>query len=62
MACFTFGMDGDTPDVFMRTARFAVDAHIDLPRFADRDAISGHAAVPAVGRAGPDPKPRLGAL
>ncbi len=34
MACFTFGMDVDTPDVFMKTARFAVDAHIDLPRFA----------------------------
>jgi radical SAM superfamily enzyme YgiQ (UPF0313 family) len=34
MACFTFGMDHDTPDVFLRTARFAVDAGIDLPRFA----------------------------
>jgi radical SAM superfamily enzyme YgiQ (UPF0313 family) len=34
MACFTFGMDADTPDVFMKTARFAVEAHIDLPRFA----------------------------
>jgi radical SAM superfamily enzyme YgiQ (UPF0313 family) len=34
MACFTFGMDADTPEVFMQTARFAVDAHIDLPRFA----------------------------
>src|SRR5206468_8311536 len=32
--CFTFGMDEDEPDVFERTARFAVDAKIDLPRFA----------------------------
>jgi len=34
MACFTFGMDHDTPDIFLKTARFAVAAHIDLPRFA----------------------------
>jgi len=34
MACFTFGMDADTPDVFMKTARFAVESAIDLPRFA----------------------------
>ena len=34
MACFTFGMDHDTPDVFMKTAQFAVEAAIDLPRFA----------------------------
>jgi len=32
--CFVFGLDDDTPDVFMKTARFAVDAKIDLPRFA----------------------------
>jgi radical SAM superfamily enzyme YgiQ (UPF0313 family) len=32
--CFVFGMDHDTPDVFLETARFAVDAGIDLPRFA----------------------------
>ena len=32
--CFTFGMDEDESDVFDRTARFAVDAKIDLPRFA----------------------------
>ncbi len=32
--CFVFGLDEDTPDVFMETARFAVDAGIDLPRFA----------------------------
>ncbi len=32
--CFVFGMDHDTPDVFERTARFAIEARIDLPRFA----------------------------
>lgn len=32
--CFVFGMDHDTPDVFDETAQFAVDARIDLPRFA----------------------------
>lgn len=34
MACFTFGMDDDHPDVFMKTAKFAVESNIDLPRFA----------------------------
>ena len=32
--CFVFGLDDDTPDVFERTARFAIEARIDLPRFA----------------------------
>jgi radical SAM superfamily enzyme YgiQ (UPF0313 family) len=32
--CFVFGLDDDRPDVFMKTAEFAVQAHIDLPRFA----------------------------
>jgi radical SAM superfamily enzyme YgiQ (UPF0313 family) len=32
--CFVFGMDHDTADVFDTTARFAVEARIDLPRFA----------------------------
>lgn len=32
--CFVFGMDHDTPEVFLETARFAVEAQIDLPRFA----------------------------
>ncbi len=31
---FVFGLDHDAPDVFLKTARFAVDAKIDLPRFA----------------------------
>lgn len=32
--CFVFGLDDDDPDVFMRTAEFAVEAKLDLPRFA----------------------------
>jgi radical SAM superfamily enzyme YgiQ (UPF0313 family) len=32
--CFVFGLDHDQPDVFLDTARFAVDVGIDLPRFA----------------------------
>jgi radical SAM superfamily enzyme YgiQ (UPF0313 family) len=31
---FVFGLDEDTPEVFERTARFAVEAKVDLPRFA----------------------------
>lgn len=32
--CFVFGLDHDTLDVFEKTARFAVEVGIDLPRFA----------------------------
>jgi radical SAM superfamily enzyme YgiQ (UPF0313 family) len=32
--CFVFGLDDDGPDVFLKTAEFAIEAHIDLPRFA----------------------------
>ena len=32
--CFVFGLDHDEPDVFFKTAEFAVQAGIDLPRFA----------------------------
>ena len=32
--CFVFGLDHDDPDVFLKTAEFAVQARIDLPRFA----------------------------
>jgi len=32
--CFVFGLDDDQPDVFLRTAEFAVETGIDLPRFA----------------------------
>ena len=34
MGCFVFGLDHDTPAVFRETVEFAVDAGIDLPRFA----------------------------
>lgn len=34
MGTFVFGLDEDTPEVFEETARFAIDANIDLPRFA----------------------------
>src|SRR4030095_9244442 len=32
--CFVFGLDDDKPDIFLKTAKFAVSAGIDLPRFA----------------------------
>src|SRR5262245_27019434 len=32
--CFVFGLDHDRPDIFLKTAEFAVEARIDLPRFA----------------------------
>jgi radical SAM superfamily enzyme YgiQ (UPF0313 family) len=32
--CFVFGLDHDEPDIFLKTAEFAVQARIDLPRFA----------------------------
>jgi radical SAM superfamily enzyme YgiQ (UPF0313 family) len=32
--CFVFGLDHDEPDVFLKTAEFAVEARIDLPRYA----------------------------
>lgn len=34
MGCFVFGLDHDTPEVFAKTVEFAVEAGIDLPRFA----------------------------
>lgn len=32
--CFVFGLDDDHPDIFLKTAEFAIEAKIDLPRFA----------------------------
>ncbi len=32
--CFVFGLDSDTEDVFDATVQFAIDAAVDLPRFA----------------------------
>ncbi|MGH6890887.1 MAG: B12-binding domain-containing radical SAM protein [Dongiaceae bacterium] len=34
MGCFVFGFDHDTPEIFLETAQLAVEARIDLPRFA----------------------------
>lgn len=34
MGCFVFGGDFDTPETFETTAKFAIEAGIDLPRFA----------------------------
>ena len=34
MGCFVFGLDDDAPDVFEKTAQFAIEAAIDLPRYA----------------------------
>ena len=42
-ACFVFGTDHDTTDVFLKTAQFAVDAKIDLPRFAIETPFPGTA-------------------
>ncbi|MGE0479049.1 MAG: radical SAM protein [Phycisphaerae bacterium] len=32
--CFVFGLDHDKPDIFLKTAKLAVKAKIDLPRYA----------------------------
>ncbi len=32
--CFVFGLDDDRPEIFLKTAEFAVETGIDLPRFA----------------------------
>jgi len=34
MGCFVFGLDEDTTEVFAKTAQFAIDSKIDLPRYA----------------------------
>lgn len=34
MGCFVFGFDSDTQETFREVAEFAIDAGIDLPRFA----------------------------
>ena len=39
-ACFTFGLGDDTPATFLETARFAVEAHIDLPQMWFRSLAS----------------------
>jgi radical SAM superfamily enzyme YgiQ (UPF0313 family) len=51
--CFVFGLDHDTPAVFDATAEFAIDAGIDLPRFAVLTPFPGtplHARLASEGR------------
>jgi radical SAM superfamily enzyme YgiQ (UPF0313 family) len=51
--CFVFGLDHDTPAVFDNTVEFAVDAGIDLPRFAVLTPFPGtplHARLEREGR------------
>ena len=50
--CFVFGMDHDTPDIFEKTARFAVEAKIDLPRFAVVTPFPGTALYQRLDREG----------
>ena len=39
--CFVFGFDDDDTSVFERTAQFAIDHHIDLPRYAIMTPVPG---------------------
>lgn len=51
--CFVFGLDHDTTDVFDATVEFAVDAGVDLPRFAVLTPFPGtplHRRLDAEGR------------
>ncbi len=51
--CFVFGLDHDTPDVFDATVAFAIDAGVDLPRFAVLTPFPGtplHRRLEAEGR------------
>lgn len=52
-ACFVFGFDDDDTRVFERTAQFAIDTHLDLPRYAIMTPFPGtpfHAKLEAEGR------------
>ncbi len=51
--CFVFGLDEDQPEIFEETARFAIEAGIDLPRFAIATPFPGtpfHARLAAQNR------------
>ena len=50
--CFVFGLDHDTPAVFERTAKFCVDAAVDLPRFAVLTPFPGTPLYARLGREG----------
>ena len=60
--CFVFGLDDDTPDVFLETAKFAVEAGIDLPRFAIVTPFPGTSLYKQTGKRRPDPDKELGAV
>ena len=60
--CFVFGMDHDTPDVFLETARFAVDAQHRSAAIRDRHAVSRHRPLSAARARRPHPDAQLGAL
>ena len=60
--CFVFGFDNDTPDVFLKTAEFAVRCGIDLPRFAIVRAVSRYDVIQRTGRGRPHPDTQLGTL
>jgi radical SAM superfamily enzyme YgiQ (UPF0313 family) len=51
-ACFVFGLDHDTPDVFLKTAKFAVETGIDLPRYAVVTPFPGTALYQELAAAG----------
>jgi radical SAM superfamily enzyme YgiQ (UPF0313 family) len=51
-ACFVFGADHDTTDVFMQTATFAIEAGIDLPRYAIATPFPGTALYRRLDREG----------
>ncbi|MBI2932014.1 MAG: cobalamin B12-binding domain-containing protein [Planctomycetes bacterium] len=51
--CFVFGLDHDTPDVFLETAKAVVELGIDLPRYAITTPFPGtpfHARLEREGR------------
>lgn len=52
MGCFVFGMDHDEPDVFLKTAKLAVETAIDLPRFAISTPFPGTALYHRLEREG----------
>ena len=47
--CFVFGLDDDTPDVFLETAEFAVEARHRPAALRRRHAVPRHAALQAPG-------------
>ena len=61
-AAFVFGLDHDEPEIFLKTAEFAVQARIDLPRFADRDAVSQYRPLQTAASRRPHPDEELGTL